>query len=732
MTAAADAAPRSGVRRTPTILQMEAIECGAASLAMVLAHHGCWMPLKDVRRLCGVSRDGSKAAHVLRAARKLGMEAKGYSYAADMVGELPMPAIVFVNMNHFMVLDGVSRGRVHLNDPATGRFSLTPEEFARIFSGVILTFRPTPAFAPTGSPPAVLRPLLNWLAGAREAVALAVFAGLALVIPGIVIPAFSRVFVDDFLIEQKADWFEWLLAIMAGTIVVQVALAVVQQWCQLALRTRTSVLVASRFVWRLLRLPVDFFAVRSPANLSGRLELVEQLSQHAGIQLTNVVISLVAMTFFAVVMLFYSPVLAAIAVGMALAGAFTFLGLQGAVQEGERKSALDGVKVGAKTMQGLAQIEILKANGTDDAFFESWAGQYALFANVRQKLGEPEALFAALPQFLSALANVMIVLAAAVLIMNGRLTIGTLAGFLVLQAAFFLPMQQLLKDGLLLKKARGTLDQIEDVLQHHEAREFARQPDDDVAPPARATVLGRIGKLEGHIVVRGLTFGYNPAEPALLRDFAFELAPGSRLALVGGSGSGKSTVGRLIAGLFDPWEGEVRIDGRSLADVPRELLRNSMAAVDQDIVTFEGSIRDNITLWDATMPEERIVRAAKDAMIHDDIVRRPGGYQAHVEEGGRNFSGGQRQRLEIARALVAEPSTLILDEATSALDPVVEKEVMNNIRRRGCSCIIIAHRLSTIRDCDEIVVMHRGDILQRGTHDSMMQEDGPYRRLIEN
>jgi len=718
-----------GRRRTPTILQLEAVECGAAALGMVLAAHGRWVPPDELRTACRVSRDGSRAGNIVRAARAYGLEAAGFRYDLGHLRTVPLPAIVFVNLNHFVVLEGFAGGRVHLNDPAAGRRVLPVEEFDRIYSGVVLTFVPTPAFRRGGRRPAVLGRLLSWLDGARPGFLFVVLAGVGLVLPGLVVPAFTRIFIDHYLVEGQEDWIWWMLGAMVAATLVQGALLWLKQTVQRRLETRVALLATARFVWRLLRLPSAFFAQRYAGAVGGRTELAPQLASHAAGIPGGLLIDGAAALFFAAVMVGYSGVLAAVVVACAAGNLTLFLVSRRRLEEMQRKATLDQVKLSGKTMQGLQMVESLKANGTDGPYFQAWAGQLALVESQQQAIARPSALFAVLPEFAGQIATMAVLVTGGLLVMRGELTIGMLVAFQGLQGGFLQPVQRAMQSALAFQGARGPVEQFDDVLAHAEAAEFTRPEPAAVRVPARAPVAPL--RLSGRLSVRGLAFGYTPGEAPLIEGFDLDLQPGARVALVGGSGSGKSTVGRLLAGLLDPWAGEIRFDGREMADIPRTLLRNSLAVVDQDIVLFEGTVRDNVTLWDPDMPESAVVRAARDAEIHDAIVARPGGYAGPVAEGGRNFSGGQRQRLEIARALVGGPTLLVLDEATSALDPVVEKAVMDNIRRRGCACVIIAHRLSTIRDCDEIVVMHGGRILQRGTHDALMAEDGPYRRLVD-
>jgi len=714
--------------RAPTVLQMEAAECGAASLAMVLAAHGLWVPLEELRTACRVSRDGSKAGNVVRAARTYGLDAAGYRYDVAQLRGLPMPAIVFVNLNHFLVLEGFARDRVFLNDPAAGRRTLQIAEFEGIYSGVVMTFEPTQAFRPGGRRPRVLGRLARWLEGARAGFFFTVLAGVGLVLPGLVMPGFTRVFIDDYLIGRQADWVAWLLGAMAAAALAQGGLLWLKQTVERRLETRVALLASGRFVWRLLRLPYGFFVRRHAGSVGGRTDLAPQIGAHAGRALGSMLVDGVAILVFAAAMAAYGGWLAAVVVAAAGGNLLLFLLSRRRLEEMNQKATLDHVKLAGKTMQGLQMIESLKANGTDGPFFEGWSGQLALLETQQQAIARVAARVAVLPDAVTQAATVAVLAVGGILVMRGQLTVGTLIAFQGLQANFMLPVQRLMQTALTLQGARGPMEQLDDVLDHAEAVEFARPTTAAAAP---AGPLGAPQRLSGRLAVRALTFGYTPNEAPLLEGFDLDLPPGARVALVGGSGSGKSTVGKLLAGLLEPWSGDIRLDGRPLAEIPRPLLRRSLAVVDQEIVLFEGTVRDNITLWDPDMPDNLVVQAARDAEIHDGVMARPGGYAGPVTEGGGNFSGGQRQRLEIARALVGGPTLLVLDEATSALDPVVEKAVMGNLRRRGCACVIIAHRLSTIRDCDEIIVMDRGRVVQRGTHEALIAVDGPYRTLVD-
>ncbi|SMC70505.1 NHLP family bacteriocin export ABC transporter peptidase/permease/ATPase subunit [Rhizobium sp. RU36D] len=727
MTVKVGAKPRR--KRTPTIFQMDAVECGAASLAMVLAAHGRWVPLPELREACGVSRDGSLASNIVRAARRYGLEAKGFRCEPEHMGDFAMPAIAFINLNHFVVLEGWERGRFWLNDPAAGRRALSREEFSAVFSGVLLTCKPGPEFRREGRRPGLWRDLTGLLDGLRLSLMLALLAGLALILPGLVVPAATQIFIDHYLIDGQQHWMPVLLAVLVVTGCVQAALSWLKDEVLLRLRARIAVVAAVQMVWRMVRLPTRFFTQRHAGALAGRVELARQLGVHAGAQLPDIVLSVISCLFFLLVMLAYSPLLTLVTVACTAATLLIFALSRLRLEEAGRKVSMTGIRLYGRTMQGIGMIESLKASGADGAFFSQWSGYLANMVRERQALGRIQAILGALPESLMLFNQAVVLILSAWLVARGEMSVGMLAAFQALIGAFAQPLNTLVEQAAAIKQARGTLDQFDDVATAPMAWEFENCADTGLA---EASATGRVSKLAGAVAVRGLAFGYNPLQPPLVQGFDLDLPPGARVALVGASGSGKSTIGRLVCGLFDPWEGEILLDSQPIKRISRTVLRDSVAFVDQDIVLFEGSVRDNITLWDETMPESRVVRAARDATIHDDIVARSGGYGAAVEEGGRNWSGGQRQRLEIARALVAEPSILVLDEATSALDPVVEKELMDNIRRRGCTCLIIAHRLSTIRDCDEIVVMDKGKVVERGLHEALMANDGPYRRLVES
>ncbi len=722
-------AVRRSVERvhTPTVLQIEAVECGAAALGIVLAHYGRYVPLEELRVACGVSRDGSKASNVLRAARTYGLVAKGFKKDVADLRTLTRPAILFWNFNHFLVLEGYGKGVVYLNDPDSGPRTVTEQEFDEAYTGVVLTFEPGPDFQPGGAAPKLIPALARRLVGSEKALTYVILVGLALVIPGLAAPLFVKVFVNNYLVSGMRSWLVPIILGLALTAVIQGALTWVQQTYLMRIQTKLAVGASSRFFWHILRLPVEFFAQRFAGEIGGRLQINDQVAQLLSGQLASTVLSFVQILFYMVVMIIFSPLLTAIAVGTSLINAVALRYVSRKRIDGSRQYQLESGRLLGISMSGLQIIETLKATGTESDFFSKWAGRQAKTLNVRQGLAIYSTYLDAVPPLLSGLSTVAVLGIGALRVMDGVMTAGTLVAFQMLMANFTGPVSQLVTLGSTLQTIEGGMNRLDDVLGAHvDARLDRDHAEDQAVLNDHSTPA----KLDGSVELRALSFGFSPLDPPLVSDFTLNLKPGDRVAIVGGSGSGKSTVAKLVSGLYHPWDGQIRLEGQDRDNVPLSILSNSVAVVDQDIFMFEGTIRDNITLWDRTIDDATLVRAAKDACIHEDIVARPGGYDSVVNEGGGNFSGGQRQRLEIARALVTEPTILILDEATSALDPVVEREIDANLRRRGCTCLIVAHRLSTIRDCDLIVVMDRGSVVEQGTHEALMARGRYYYRLI--
>lgn len=709
---------------TPTYLQMEATECGAAALGIILGYHQKNIPLEELRLECGVSRDGSKASNVLRAARKFGLEAKGYKKDPEAIfQEFTLPVIVFWNFNHFLVVEGYRNGRVYLNDPASGPREISWEEFDLSFTGVVLTFAKSADFVPDGKKASIIHSLKDRLVGSEKALVFVVLAGLFMVIPGIVTPIFSKIFIDEFLIKNMQGWIMPLLLGMVVTLIISASLRWLQQYYLLRFETKLALRESSKFFWHIIRLPVEFFSQRFPGEIGSRVGINDEVSSVLSGQLTINVIALVTLVFYFFVMLFYDVILTFIGVCFMVFNIIVLKKFSRIMVDKHKKIAMEEGKLMGVSMGGIQSIETLKANGGEADFFKLWAGYQAKLINGSQEIALVNQILMNVPALLTSLNVAIVLCVGGFRVMEGHLTMGMLVAFQSLMSSFMTPVNTLLGMGMTIQKLEGDMTRLDDVL---------RYPIDTQCDDARSTTLADApAKLDGHVTLKEIAFGYNRLEKPLIEHFNLNLEPGKIVAIVGSSGCGKSTIAKVLSSLYLPWSGEILLDDQPMAVWPREVICNSLAMVDQDIFLFEGTVNENLSLWDSTIQEESIIEACKDACIHDLISGLPKGYESMIEEGGRNFSGGQRQRLEIARALVNNPSMLILDEATSALDPLTEQTIAQNLRRRGCSSVIIAHRLSTIRDADEIIVMDKGKIVQRGTHETLIGEIGLYQKLIQ-
>ena len=714
---------RGGRKKVPTILQMEATECGAACLAMILAHYGHWSPLEELRVRCGVSRDGSKAVNILRAAREYGLKANGFRREPGRIFDLPFPMILFWNFNHFVVLEGYRNGTYYLNDPAIGRRTVTAEEFDQCFTGVCLGFEPTAALQRTGGPPSALAGLWKRVGTSHVPLLLVCLVTLLLIVPGLAIPTITKVFIDDVLLRGSADWLAPLLIGLGLTAFLRGGLTWMQQAVLARLEVKMALTASAGFFWHIFRLPMEFFSQRYAGDIANRVSSNDRVAQIISSELATNAIGLITVSFYAIVMFFYDALLTVVAAGMTVINILALTAVSRIREDASRQLLKEQGKVAGASVNGLTMIETLKASGNEGDFFARWSGIQANTLLAYQKQGSYTQLLNVVPPLVATLTTVAILGYGGLRVMEGALTIGGLVAFQSLAQSFSQPIEGLIRFAGNLQTVKGDIARLDDVLNYEpEARAAPGSGGEDSLPPAAPV---------GMIDIRDLTFGYSRHEKPLIRNFNLSVKPGQRVALVGGSGSGKSTIARLACGLLRPWSGEVLIDRQDLTSIPPEALAQTVAFVDQDIILFEGTVQDNVTLWDSTVPEIFVNEALRDAAILDEIMERVGRHEAPVEEGGRNFSGGQRQRLEIARALANRPAILVLDEATAALDPLTELQIDDRIRQRGCTCLIVAHRVSTIRDADEIIVLDRGEIVERGTHESLVAADSFYLRLVQ-
>ena len=712
---------RKQYAKTPTIYQMESTECGAASLSMILGYYGKHLPLEQMRIETGVTRDGCNMKNIMRAARKFGMEVHGYRKELDGLFEMPVPCMIHWNFNHFVVWEGRKGNFCYINDPAIGRRKLTVQDIDDSFTGVVMTFKPTESFTKTKNTDTLAAFLLERAKKQRTAIAALILLGLLLVIPGIVVPAFSRIFVDDILVGGRVNWMGRLMIAMLAIAALKCFLVLYRGLLLQRLQKKMILLDAREFLTHMFRLPISFFTQRFAGDLSQRVQNNNNVIIFLTGELAENMLNCLVMLFYLVVLFLYSPKLTAIGLGVVAINILVMWRCSKFIKDMSMKSQQDQGKMVGSLLAGLTITSTLKASGTENEYVSRLLGSYAKVVALDQSMGLRQECLNAIPQVTQNILDIMILAIGGVMVIHGELTIGTLVAFTGLLTSFMEPVGVLAGFIQQIHIMRSDMSRVNDIVKYKEDERFAEEEHIDLSE-----------QLVGHVTLDKVAFGYDILKDPLIDDFSFDLKPGRSVAFVGASGSGKSTVAKLCSGLYSPWSGDVFFDGVPIKQVPPEVLSASVSIVSQNIDLFSGTVRDNLTMWNKFVMNKDMVRAAKDACIHDVITSYPGSYEYELAEGGGNLSGGQRQRMEIARALVNNPSVLIMDEATSALDPVTEKEILDNIKRRGCSCIIVAHRLSAIRDCDEIIVMKHGKIVQRGTHEELAQVEGHYRRLIQN
>lgn len=709
------------VVKVPVVMQMEALECGAACLCMVLAYHGKWIPLEQARADLGVSRDGSSARSIVKAARNYGLKAEGYRMEPAALQQIDLPAILHWSFNHFVVLNGFKKGKAVLNDPGRGTVEVSLEEFDQNFTGIVLRFERTERFVPGGRPRSVWGFAKERLRGTAPAFSFQALTGLITSGIGMVIPLFSKVFLDNILTGKNREWLMPFTGMALFMLVFQFAVATIQGIYWLKIQGKLAVSANAGFVWHVLRLPVGFFAQRFTGDIVGRQNSNENIAATLIGQLAPVCMNVAMLALYLLVMLRYNAALSFVGIAAALINLAVVRLMTKRRINMSREMMMSKGKLSGVTMSGFEMMETIKAAGAESGFFSRWAGYYARQENARIAFAKSSVIYEIIPGLLSQAANIAVLTIGVVLILGGSFTIGMLMAFQGFLSSFLGPVGQLLGVGQSFMEMRSQMERVEDVMCY---------PTD--VPDEEEGVHAAQDKMTGEISVEHLTFGYNKLSTPLIEDFSLHVEPGRSVAIVGGSGGGKSTVAKLIAGLYPPWSGDIRFGGLTRTEIDRGVFTGSLAVVDQDIVLFEDTVRANVAMWDDSIDEATIIAACKDAQIHEDIVRREGGYAHVIREGGKNFSGGQRQRFEIARVLAKEPAILILDEATSALDAKTEQVIMEAVKTRGITLILIAHRLSTIRDCDEIIVLDQGKVVERGRHEDLISKNGVYTQLVRS
>lgn len=704
--------------KTPSIIQIEASECGAVSLAIVLQFFNKYVPVEELRVACEVSRDGSNARNIVEAARQYGLEAEGYDLkVSDLTDNEAVPSILFWQNHHFVVFEGHKNGKFYINDPACGHIVLTEQEFTRDFSGVVLIFSLSEKFKSTGVAPHFKNMIKYWMNGNYRTVLFFILTGLLLVFPGIIIPVFTRIFIDDILILQMNHWFPPLIFAMVFVGIMKAGLTFLQDYYLLRFEEKLAIQTSSDIVWKIMKLPIQFFSQRFSGEINSRVGINNDISQFLVRNLAKLFLDIVMVFFFIFIMLLYSVKLTVAVVALITVNAVVYKLFSEKIKNRRLKVINEKGKLYGLTAQGLTNIESIKSMGEESSFVNEYSALHGKVVGEEQHLMMFSNILMFFPSILTGLNAAVVLFAGGFLIMNGDMTVGMLVAYQILLAGLSNPINSLVQMGGQIKEMEGNIKRVEDIMQ---------QPDSDDNVMVRENKEGGDLRSINLLWLSNVVFGYGSKNKPLIADFNLNAKKGECVAIVGKSGSGKSTIANLISGLYSPWKGTVHYNDSGLDN----FLQKEISFADQNPILFHGSVRDNLSMLNERLEDSTLVQACKDALIYDVILSKPGKFNCSVNENGSNFSGGERQRLEIARALATNPSLLILDEATNALDPSTEKAVMDNVRKRDLILIVIAHRLSAVKDADRIIVLDQGVVVESGSHEELIEKNGYYAKQI--